>query len=196
MPARPMSPRDAAGFTLVELAVTITLLAVVMVIVTGVLLNSDRVHSRTVRRAEVQSGSRQALSLMTMELRQAGADPSFPPAGITRIVSATATSVRIRSDLNGNGTIETAEPSEDVTYSFNAGTRAIMRDPGTGAAMLAADVDSLRFSYYDADGDSLTTFPLSASDAALVHVIGITFTAEDRDSHPITLSTRVTLRNS
>ena len=62
--------------------VAVSILAVVILAVTGILLSSNRLESRTVTRAEVQASSRQALSIMTTELRQAGADPSNPPVGI------------------------------------------------------------------------------------------------------------------
>jgi hypothetical protein len=132
---------------------------------------------------------------MTTELRQAGADPSNPPAGIVGIVHADSGNVHIRADLSGDGLIQTAEPSEDVTYNWDPATQTLSRDPGAGAATLLTHVTSMRLTYFDASNNPLTTLPLSTSDAALVHVIGITVTTEDRDSHPLTLTTKVTLRN-
>ncbi len=193
------SPKSAhaaeRGLTLIELLVTTAVLGTVLVVVTGIFVSSGRLESRTVRRAGVQASSRQALSLMTAELRQAGADPRTPPAGVVGIVSADSTSVHIRADLNGDGTIQTAEPSEDVTYAWNAATRAVTRDPGTGAAALVTNVNSMRLSYFDAANQPLGPLPLSAANAARVKSIGLAMTAQDHDSHPITLDTRVTLRN-
>lgn len=187
--------RNARGITLVEVLVGLTILAVVTTLLAGLINSTSHTHGRTLQRAEVQSGTREALSLMTTELRQAGADPSNPPVGITAIIAADANTVHIRSDLNGNGSIQTTEPSEDVTYTYDSATRRLLRDPGTGATAVMNNVTSAQFTYFDAANQPLTTLPLSSSDRALVHSIGLTLTCEMRDSRPFTLSTRVTLRN-
>lgn len=181
--------------TLVELMITTGVLGIVLLVVTGILLSTSRLESRTVRRASVQASSRQALALMTTEIRQAGADPSTPPAGVLGIVSADSHRVRVRADLNGDGAIQTAEPSEDVTYAYNDTLGIVTRDPGAGPSAIVADVTDLRLSYFDAAGQPITALPLSATDAARVKAIGLSLSSENRDTHPITLTTRITLRN-
>jgi Tfp pilus assembly protein PilW len=181
--------------TMVELLVGLGIFAVVTLTLTLVLFSTTRLGSRTSQRAGVQGTVRQAMSLMTTELRQAGADPSIPPAGILGIVAADSQTVRIRADHSGDGILQTTEPSEDVTYSYTQGTGALTRDPGTGAVTVASNITSLLFRYFDAANTPLTTLPLSAADAALVKTIRVTLTAEDGESRPITLDTRITLRN-
>lgn len=183
------------GMTLVEMLVTASILGMVLLLVTGILINTSRVESRTMRRAEVQASSRQALSLMTTELRQAGADPRTPPAGIVAIVTADSHLVRVRADLNADGSIQTTEPSEDVTYRWNDSTRVVTRDPGSGPATILANVTSMRLTYFDSANQPLGPLPLSAANAAKVVALGLTLTAEDRDSSPLALDTRITLRN-
>jgi prepilin-type N-terminal cleavage/methylation domain-containing protein len=195
MRPQPMSQRHDSGMTLVELMVVAGILATVLLILTSILLSSSRVQSRTVRRAEVQADCRQTVSLISSEIRQAGADPRNPPMGVIAIVSADSISIHTRADLNGNGAIETTEPSEDVTYRFNPGTRVITRDPGTGPVALLANVTSMSLSYFDAANLPVTPLPLSAVDAARVRSVGMTITSLDRDSQPLTLTTRITLRN-
>lgn len=185
----------ASGFTLVELLVTTAILGAVLLVVTSIFVSSGRVESRTVRRAEVQASGRQAVSLMTAELRQAGADPSTPPAGIVGIVSADSSSIRVRADLNGDGTIQTAEPSEDVTYRYDAVAATVTRDPGTGAAPIVTHVRDMNLSYFDSANQPLGPLPLNATLAARVKAIGLTITTENGDSRPITFTTRITLRN-
>lgn len=175
--------------------VVLGILAAVVVMVTTILLSTSRVQSRTVRRANVQASSRQTLSLMTNELRQAGADPRDPPVGVVAIVAGQDSMIHIQADLNGDGLIETAEPSEDVTYRYDPAQQAILRDPGTGPAVILSNVTSMTFSYFDDANQPVVPTPLSATDAARVHSIGLTVTCVDRDSQPLTLTTRITLRN-
>lgn len=187
--------RPDAGMTLVELMVTMVVLVVVLLIVSGILVSTNHLHQKTVRRAEVQGASRQGVSLMTTELRQAGADPGDPQIGLVGIVTAQANLVRIRADLNGDGVIQTSEPSEDITYSFDPVAKAILRDPGSGPQVLVPNVTAMTLTYFDAANQPLGPLPLSAVNAARVRALGLTVTSEDRDSRPLTLTTRIMLRN-
>ena len=194
---RPTAPRlhPSAGMTLVELMVATTILALLCVVLTGVFFTTSRLHSRTTQRAEVQMGTRSGLALMLNELRQAGADPGDTPIGLTAVVTASADLIRVRADLNGDGVIQTAEPSEDVTYSYDSTANTVSRNPGSGAAVLIPDVTSMGLVYFDDANQPLGPLPLSAANAARVRAIGLSMTAERRNSRPITLSTRIALRN-
>jgi Tfp pilus assembly protein PilW len=181
--------------TLVEIMIVLGILATVITIVTSMLMTSSRVESRTVRRARVQGDCRQTVSLMSIELRQTGADPHNPPIGLVGLVAADDKSIHVRADLNADGLIATAEPSEDVTYAYDSAAAVVRRDPGTGAAVVLTNVTGMVLSYFDSDNQPVVPVPLSTADAARVHSIGLAITAEDRDSQPITLTTRITLRN-
>lgn len=185
----------SAGFTLIETLVTFTILALVVAVLSTVLISTGRTYRKTARRAEVQAASRQAVSILVMELRQAGADPRIPPAGIVGVVAADANLIRVRADLNADGAIQTTEPSEDVTYTFDPGTHVLLRNPGSGAVSAVDHVADVRFSYFDPSDQPLSVLPLSAADRARVRSIGVDLTCEDRDSRPFVLSTRITLRN-
>ncbi|HUK63174.1 MAG TPA: prepilin-type N-terminal cleavage/methylation domain-containing protein [Dongiaceae bacterium] len=199
MTARTAPPAPAAlrqrGMTLIEVLVATAILTGVIAMVMTILISTTHLHSKTMRRVEAQGDARQALSLLSMEVRQAGADPSNPPVGVTAVVQADSVTLRVRSDLNGNGVIDTAEPSEDVTYHYDPGSRTLTRNPGAGAATLLTGVSNLRFSFFDAAGNPLLAMPLSAADAALVHSVGVTFATVGRDSVTLNLSTTITLRN-
>lgn len=190
-----MSLRRTGGFSLVELMVALTILLSVVGVLSAVLMQTNRTHRKTTKRAEIQASSRQALALMTAEILQAGADPRIPPVGLVGIVSADTNMVRIRADLNADGATQTTEPSEDVTYTFNPVTHVLTRNPGSGAVTALQDVVDLRFTYFDANGAPLTALPLSSTDRALVRSIGVTMTCDDEDSNPYSHSTRITLRN-
>ena len=193
--SRVASHRADSGMSLIELLITLAVLTAIMAVVTGVFLNTSRFEQRTVRRADAQTSLRQAITLMTTELRQAGVDPADPPIGLIGLVVAGTDSIRIRGDRNGNGVLETAEPSEQIAYRFDAANRRILRDPGAGPATLVNNVTALQLTYFDDTNTALTPLPLSAANAALVKSVGVTLTSEDRNGDPITLTSRILLRN-
>ncbi|HET6462722.1 MAG TPA: prepilin-type N-terminal cleavage/methylation domain-containing protein, partial [Candidatus Krumholzibacteria bacterium] len=108
----------SAGVTLIELVISIVIFGVVLVVLNTVFISSNRVYGQTTVRSRQQMSGRMGLSVMTTELRQAGCDPGN--AGIESVAVATAASTRVQMDYSGNGAIETAEPSETVTYTYDA----------------------------------------------------------------------------
>ncbi len=187
--------RLSSGMTLVEVMITATILSVVLLVISGVFVSTSRLYSRTNQRASVQMNSRQGISIMMTEIRQAGADPGDPPIGVLAIVDARQDTIHVRSDLDGDGAIQTAEPSEDVMYFFDSTTQAILRDPGSGPEVIVPNVTAMALSYFDASNIQLNPMPLSAADAARVRSVGLTITSEDRDSGVMILATRIALRN-
>ena len=66
--------------------------------------------------------ARGALDLMVRELRNAGSWGSgSAPAGCSRVVTATATTIRIQADLDGNGDC-TSDAGDNVTYDLTGST--------------------------------------------------------------------------
>lgn len=187
--------RLSSGMTLVEVMITASILGVVLLVISGVFVSTSRLYSKTNQRAGVQMNSRQGISIMMTEIRQAGADPGDPPIGVLAIVDARQDTIHVRSDLDGDGAIQTTEPSEDVTYFFDSTAQAILRDPGSGPQVIVPNVTAMTLSYFDASNTQLNPMPLSAADAARVRSVGLTITSEDRDSGAMTLTTRIALRN-
>jgi len=64
--------RSAAGFTLVEMLVTLAIFALVAVTVTLVLMTSAKSKQSTVQRIESEQGARAAVDLMARDIRSAG----------------------------------------------------------------------------------------------------------------------------
>jgi prepilin-type N-terminal cleavage/methylation domain-containing protein len=64
--------RASAGFTLVEMLVTMVIFALVAVTVTLVLMNSAKSKQRTSQRIESEQGARAAVDLMARDIRSAG----------------------------------------------------------------------------------------------------------------------------
>src|SRR5262249_20380649 len=64
--------RRSAGFTLIEMLVTLAIFALVAVTVTLVLMSSAKSKERTTQRIESEQGARAAVDLMARDIRSAG----------------------------------------------------------------------------------------------------------------------------
>lgn len=184
---------NRSGLTLVEVAITGMILGIVLAVVMGVFFSSNRLHQKTNQRVGMQMSTRLGLDIMTKELRHAGCDPS--EVGVTGVVKAAADTIRIRADLDGDGAIQTAEPSEDVTYYYDPGTQILYRDPGTGPQVIVPNVTNVTISYLDGASNVLGPLPLDATNMARVRSVAITITADSQDAGQVTWGTTVALRN-
>ena len=182
-----------AGLTLVEVMMTLLIFAVVLAVVNNVFFTTQGLYTRTSQRAGLQMSTRSGLSVMMTELRAMGCDPT--ETGIAGLRSATADSCRFQSDINGDGAIQTAEPSEDIIYYYDPNQETVFRDPGTGAQTFITDVTQFAFQYFDENNQPLGPLPLDNQLIARVRSIGIAITAESTRSGEISTTTRVGLRN-
>ncbi len=180
------------GVTLVELVVTVIVLGIVLLVVNQVFFSTTRIYGSTSVRAGQQMNSRAGLSVMITEIRPAGSDPA--ELGIQPVLSAASDTVHVQADLSGDGAIQTAEPSEDIMYYYDAGAQAVMRDPGTGPEVMIPNATACVFTFFDVDNQPLAT-PLAANELGLVRSIGIDITTQTDRGGEMTVSTRVALRN-
>jgi len=182
------------GLTLVEIMMTLLIFAVVMGVVTNVFFGTQRMYSQTSQRADQQMSTRAGLTVMTEEIRRAGADPNA--TGIMALMSAEDDTVRVRAELNDVDGIQTAEPSEDVTYFFDDVAGAIMRDSGTGPQPMIQNVTAFTMEYFDVNNNLLAPLPLTNAQATLVRSVGISITTDTPQGGQMTVNTRVGLRNN
>jgi prepilin-type N-terminal cleavage/methylation domain-containing protein len=145
--------RSEAGYTLVELAMTMAILLIFLSFATPVMFSALREGMRTEDRIDLQNAGRVALRTMTRELRQAEVLYVNPPSQPTD-----KNSVSFGVDLDGDGTISAS--TEQVSYYVEEGV--LYRDPNVGAAApLAESVDTVEFTMYgsnpalDSDGDGV-----------------------------------------
>ena len=184
--------RGNSGVTLVELMITILVFGMIMIVINNVFFTTNRLYGNTTARAGQQMNTRAAISLMVTELRTAGCDPN--QNGIVGITAAAADSVNVQADFSGDGAIQTAEPSETVTYSFDRNLGAVVRNPGTGPQVLVTNVTACVFTYFDVNNNILAQ-PLSANDMDRIQSIGITITTTTAGGGDVVTDTRVGLRN-
>ena len=181
------------GMTMVELMITTLVFGIVLAVLNSVFFSSNTMYAKTNERIGMQMNSRMGLSIMTTEVRQAGCDPTG--MGVNAIVRATADSIRVQGDSNGDGAISTAEPSEDVTYFFDNASQTLNRDPGTGAAVIVPNVTNATFTYLDGSNNVLGPLPLDANLANRVRTVAITLTTTSQNAGDITLTTSIAIRN-
>jgi Tfp pilus assembly protein PilW len=145
----------AAGFSLLELMVAMSVTMVVTVLASNLIAGSLKTRTRENQRAEALADSQRAVYVMSREIANSG----FGVVG-NGIVAAdsNATSIRVRANLNafdGQTTSNaTSDADEDIKYLLYTGGGAsyIVRvDVNTGArtTILANRVDSLQLRYYD-----------------------------------------------
>ncbi len=181
------------GLTLVEIMMTLLIFATVLAVVNNVFFTTQRLYSKTQQRAGMQMNTRAGLAVMMTELRSLGCDPT--EQGIAGLRLAAADSCRFQSDINGDGVIQTNEPSEDIVYFYDAGQETVFRDPGTGPQLFISNVTQFAFLYFDANNQQLGPTPLNSQLIPQVRSIGITITAETPQAGEIDTMTRIGLRN-
>ena len=148
--------RDVAGFTLVELMVSMAIGLAVLAAIAGTFTVQTRQNSAEEQIGQMQQNVRGALDLMMREIQMAG----YKPAGgsFNGIETSTATTLRIKLDLDSSG-VATDGTTDDISFSFDSSTRLITRTlNNTGSsATLADNVTAFSFTYLDANGSSTTT---------------------------------------
>jgi Tfp pilus assembly protein PilV len=150
-----MSWRDGqAGFSLAEVLVTAAFAVLFGALIYSFTVSSFRAASAQQARSEAQDTAYLALSLLTRDLRQAGAAPAAE--GPLPLVRAQETSIAVQADFNGDGDCE--DSGESLAYAEDATRHTLTRASGGAAPQPLADhlaPGSLRFAYYDADGTLL-----------------------------------------
>jgi Tfp pilus assembly protein PilW len=150
------SASSEIGFSLIELFIAMTITMAVMAAATTLLATSFRVNTRENTRSDALSATQRALNNISRELGNTGY--GLMDNGIV-IADSSATSIRVRSNLNSNNTL--AEADEDVRYVFQSTNRVIVRFdnfplPNGTSAVLATNINSMTLTYRDINGTAIT----------------------------------------
>jgi prepilin-type N-terminal cleavage/methylation domain-containing protein len=144
----------AAGFSLLELIIAISIVLVIMGITSSLLAGSFNVRARENQRSDALADSQRALNIMTREIANSGFGLS--DNGIVAADSGLS-SIRVRANLNafeGQSTSPLVnDRNEDVKYSLwaaNGASYIVRLDIGTQnqTTVLANRIDSLKIRYY------------------------------------------------
>ncbi len=168
------------GITLIELLVAMAITGVVATAVFAVYFSQNRTYMVQEQVVDAQQDLRIAFKHLARDLRMAGLqDPFLSSAAGFQPASTSATTVSFTLDRSGgqgdgvdndgDGAIDEADEAmfsdgdtndadESITYVFSAGN--LVRNNGSSARVLAANIDKGEFLYHLDDGTQ-TTAPAS-----------------------------------
>ena len=150
-PKRPAADHES-GATLVELIVGTGLGLLVMLGLTSLLSVTLAARARAAERAAAVTALAAAVDQIARDVRLAGFDPEA--RGVAALAGASATSIVISADLDGNGGIDTAS-EEQVGYRLSgAGGDTLQRTVGRQSLPLLSGLAAggFRLAYLDAGG--------------------------------------------
>jgi len=200
------------GFTLLELLVYIAMSALLTASILKVYVSNTKVSATQKDIAEMFQDLRAAMNMMTTEIRRAGCDPLSTNKG--RSLSSSDylgfqddSDDKLDTDCNSiHFTHDSTFPSDGWAYSNNenvayyqktvGGENNLYRFCGISSEeyLLARNVKSLSFEYYDSKNNTITI--LTDSDRAKIRVVKITIVCESkRKKHEQTLAAHVRIRN-
>jgi len=152
---------DRAGFTLIEMMVSMTIGMLVIAGVTGTFTAQTRQNKAEEEISQMHQNVRGAIDLISRELMQAGYKAS---GGSVTGVTYNASQLLIQADIDGNGAIDPTNNTslEYIVYVWDSANMRITRQLGTGGTpqIVADNITACIFSYKDASGVSTTTSSL------------------------------------
>jgi len=187
----------AQGFTIIELMLAIAIAGIVMASFYSVYISQQSSYLRQEKVASMHQNIRSAMYYMGREIRMAGLDPTGE-AGAGIQSDSSASSIHFTEDIsgqNGNGPPDgdTGDTNEDITYSLTDndgdGDTDLVRNTGTGNRLIAENIMSLIFKYWDGTGETEAT--PSASRFVDITLKAVT----DDGSMDRTITARINCRN-
>lgn len=175
----------AGGFTLIEMLVSMSIGLVVLAGIARTFTAQTRQNSAEEQIGQLQQNVRGALDLMIREIQMAKYNPAGTafPSG-TYGVPYSASQLQIQSDMDGNGTLDssTSGSVENIIYAYDSANLRITRQLGSGgsAQILADNVSAFTFTYYDANGNAVT----SSANSGNIRKVTITITAKTAKPDP------------
>lgn len=139
--------KHEAGFTLVEILVTMALLMLVMVPMYSVFESSNRTYAIQNEVTAAENNLRAGMGMLNYDLKSVGYDPTG--SGHFGITAATSTTITFTRDDNANGSVDAGET---VAYTFSGSQ--LLR----GGGIVAENVQGLEYYYNNA-----TTAPTDLS---------------------------------
>jgi len=154
--------KDRAGFTLIEMMVSITIGMVVIAGVTGTFTAQTRQNKAEEMISQMHQNVRGAVDMIDRELMQAGYKASG--GSVTGVTYNAAPQLLIQADIDGNGAIDPTNNTslEYIIYVWDSANMRITRQLGTGGTpqIVADNITACTFTYMNASGVATTTSSL------------------------------------
>lgn len=177
-----------------EVMIAIALAGVAAAVIFSVFFSTQGMYFDTREIMSAQSDARITLGMFSQEIRSAGSDVSG--IGVERLVVCAGDTIRVQSDLDLDGTIEGAnEPSEDVTWYYDPGANALIRETVAGPMMVMDGVTFFGLNFLDQDGAEINPLPLSSADRRRVRAVEVFMTVEVDDGATRDWNSTIALRN-
>ena len=184
------------GFTIIELLLAVAIAGFVMAGFYSVYMSQQSSYFRQEEVAAMHQNIRSAMYYMGREIRMAGLDPTGKAnAGI---VKNEPNLIQFTEDIwgqNGNGPPDgdTWDKLEDITYLLDDndddGDMDLVRNTGNGNLLIAENIMSLIFKYWDGTGETEAT-------GSAIRFVDITLKAVTEDgSSDRTMTARIHCRN-
>jgi len=142
---------ERGAVTVAELLAAVVMTAASMGAMYSMMIAQNQVFSAQDHAVEMDQTARTIMTMISRELRMAGYNPvqgvSFN--GITY----DPVQLRIQADLNGNGV--RTDTNEDITYSFDAANRRLLRT-APNSLIVFQNIQAFTFSYLDTGGNPTT----------------------------------------
>jgi prepilin-type N-terminal cleavage/methylation domain-containing protein len=172
---------DAAGFSLIELLIAMTIVLIMMVGASQLLMSSLGVRTRENQKSDALADAQRSLNIMSREIGNAGFGLDYNGLVDVDCHPRTATDtntaqIRIRANLN-NTDYTTKQADEDVTFVYQGSpTFAIVRyDRNTNTStVLANRIDGMQITYIDGTmptpNESIIATPAAVASAVRVRI--------------------------
>lgn len=173
-----------AGMTLVEVVVSIAVLAVVTALAVSAILSGQRVAGESTTRFNAEQAIEQALAIMLPELRQSGAAASGSGIVVEASPEGGANQqIRFRKNVGFNtASMQIVWSADEVVYWYEtAGGRLKRREGPAGPTVIAAGIDP--------------TFSFTLVSDQVTINMAVTKQTIDRKNLTVTAAETVALRN-
>ena len=141
--------------------------------ISATFITQNKSFSNQEQVVDAQENARAALQLMTKELLMAGYDPSGKAGAGVEV--ADSDRVQFTMDINSDGDCE--DSGERIIYTLDTIDNQVERKSGRGTPVpIGENIQSLSFTYFDSDGNQLTSVPLSNADKANVTRVSVEVT--------------------
>ena len=127
--------RNSAGFTLVEMMISVLVLGVLLIAMGGLFVLFQKSSAQTNESAEIQQNARIALEFVTDHLRQAGSQIDYF-RGQQPIVHAGPYQVAVNADIDNQQTIDGMTPLTAIRRAFSPN-----RVPASGTTIYSPTTD-------------------------------------------------------